>query len=150
MVDRQLALRVAAALIRRFEGFYRTPYLCPAGVPTIVYGSTRYLDGRPVQLTDPPITREMAELLLIRTVVRIYLPAVLRLCPGVDSPERLAALIDFCYNLGGAALKISTLRKRVNSGRWTEVPAEFRKWNKGGGRVLRGLVLRREAEVELI
>ena len=150
MLDRALAVRVAAVLIRRFEGLYLRPYLCPAGVPTIGYGSTRYLDGRAVELTDPAITRATAELLLLRTVMNTYLPSVLRLCPGVDSPDRLAALIDFCYNLGGRSLKASTLRKRVNSGRWAEVPAEFRKWNKGGGRVLRGLVLRREAEVELI
>ena len=50
----------------------------------------------------------------------------------------------------GTNLKNSTLRRRVNEGRWDEVPAEFRKWNRGGGRVLRGLVLRREAEVALI
>lgn len=149
-IDRALAVRVAAALIRRFEGFYSTPYLCPAGVPTIGFGSTRYVDGRAVQLTDPPITRAMAELMLIRTVLAVYLPAVLRLCPGVDSPERLAALIDFCYNLGPGALRSSTLRRRVNAGRWSAVPAELRKWVRGGGRVLRGLVRRREAEVELV
>lgn len=150
MLDRALAVRVASVLIRRFEGLYLRPYLCPAGVPTVGYGSTRYLDGRAVQLTDPAITRATAELLLVRTVLNTYLPAVLRLCPGVDNPDRLAALIDFCYNLGGPSLKASTLRRRVNAGRWGEVPAELRKWNKGGGRVLRGLVLRREAEVGLI
>jgi lysozyme len=150
MVDRSLAVRVASVLIRRFEGLYLGPYLCPAGVPTIGYGSTRYLDGHAVQLTDPPITRAMAELLLLRTVMRTYLPNVLKLCPGVDSPERLAALIDFCYNLGGPALRSSTLRKRVNAGRWDDVPVELRKWIRGGGRVLRGLVRRREAEIELI
>jgi hypothetical protein len=42
------------------------------------------------------------------------------------------------------------LRKRVNASRWADVPAEIRKWNRGGGRVLRGLVLRREAEATLI
>ena len=150
MLDRALAVRVASVLIRRFEGLYLRPYLCPAGVPTIGYGSTRYLDGRAVELTDPAITRATAELLLLRTVMNTYLPSVLRLCPGVDSPDRLAALIDFCYNLGGRSLKASTLRKYVNSGRWGDVPTELRKWNKGGGRVLRGLQLRREAEVELI
>jgi lysozyme len=141
---------VAAALARRFEGLYLRPYLCPAGVPTIGYGATHYLDGRRVQLTDPPISRETAERLLLRQVERVYLPAVLRLCPGIGDTQRLAAVIDFCFNLGPGALSASTLRKRVNADQWDLVPAELRKWNRGGGRVLRGLVLRREAEISLL
>lgn len=144
------AVGVAAALARVFEGLYLTPYLCPAGVATIGYGATYYEDGTRVQLTDPPITRARAEALLLWMVRTVYLPAVLRLCPAVDNPQRLAALIDFTFNLGAGALKGSTLRKRVNEGDWDAVPAELRKWNRGGGRVLRGLVLRREAEVALI
>lgn len=144
------AVEVAAALCRRFEGYYAKPYLCPAGVPTIGYGATHYLDGRPVRLTDPAISKEAAERMLLVMVRRTYLPHVLRLCPGVDSPGRLAALIDFTFNLGAGALKASTLRKRVNAGRWEAVPTELRKWVRGGGRVLRGLVLRREAEVGVL
>jgi len=144
------AVSVAAALARRFEGLYLTPYLCPAGVPTIGYGATHYLDGRRVQLTDPAISREAAERLLLRQVERTYLPAVLALCPGVTDPNRLAALIDFTFNLGAGNLRASTLRKRVNAGAWDQVPAELRKWNKAGGRVLRGLTIRREAEAALV
>jgi lysozyme len=147
---RALAVGVAAALARRFEGCYLRPYLCPAGVPTIGYGATYYLDGKWVTLSDPPITRATAEVMLLDMVRRIYLPAVLKLCPGVDTPERLAALIDFAFNLGAGNLHVSTLRKRVNAGRWADVPVELRKWNRGGGKVLHGLVLRREAEVALI
>lgn len=145
-----LAVTTAAALVRRFEGLYLTPYLCPAGVPTIGYGATYYEDGSYVQLTDSAITRERAEALLLWMVKTTYLPAVLRLCPAADSPDRLAALIDFTFNLGAGQLKTSTLRKRVNEDRWADVPSELRKWNKGGGRALRGLTLRREAEVALI
>ena len=141
---------VATALARRFEGLYLSPYLCPAGVPSIGYGATRYLDGRRVQLTDPPISRETAERLLLVQVRTIYLPAVLRLCPGIGDVQRTAALIDFAFNLGPGALSASTLRRRVNAGQWDLVPAELRKWNRGGGRVLRGLVLRREAEINLL
>ena len=79
----------------------------------------------------------------------VYLPSVLLLCPGVTEPNRLGALVDFAYNLGANNLKTSTLRRRVNEGRGDEVPAELRKWVRGGGRVLRGLVLRREAEAAL-
>lgn len=149
-MNTDLATQVATALAKRFEGLYLHPYLCPAGVPTIGYGATRYLDGRAVQLTDPPITRQVAEVMLRDSMRTIYLPAVRRLCPGIDTPERLAALIDFTFNLGAGQLRASTLRKRVNTGRWGDVPTELRKWVKGGGRVLRGLVLRREAEIALV
>jgi lysozyme len=144
-----LATLTACALARRFEGLYLTPYLCPAGVPTIGYGATHYLDGRAVQLTDPPITRAMAEVMLRESVRSTYLPAVRKLCPAIDNPDRLAALIDFVFNLGAGQLRASTLRKRVNAGQWGAVPAELRKWVRGGGRVLAGLVRRREAEVGL-
>lgn len=145
-----LATLTACALARRFEGLYLTPYLCPAGVPTIGYGATRYPDGRAVQLTDPAITRETAESMLQDSVARTYLPAVRKLCPSLAVPNRLAALIDFTFNLGAGQLKASTLRKRVNANRWDAVPGELRKWVRGGGRVLNGLVRRREAEVVLV
>lgn len=139
---------VAAALCRRFEGLYLRPYLCPAGVPTIGYGATFYEDGTKVTLRDAPITRDRAEALLLWQVRRVYLPAVLRLCPGATQPGLLAALIDFAFNLGAGRLQASTLRRKVNAGDWEAVPAELRKWVMAGGRVLRGLALRREAEIE--
>nr|WP_240636208.1 lysozyme [Caldimonas tepidiphila] len=145
-----MAVEVAAELCRRFEGFYPRPYLCPAGVPTIGYGATHYLDGRRVRLTDPPISRETAERLLLRQLERTYLPAVLRLCPEVRDVRRLAALVDFCFNLGAGNLQASTLRRRVNADQWDQVPVELRKWVYAAGRRLRGLVLRREAEVVLL
>lgn len=144
------AVDVAAALARRFEGLYRSPYLCPAGVPTIGYGATYYEDGTHVTLHDAPITSTRAESLLLWMVRTVYLPSVLRLCPGADTAERLAALIDFAFNLGAGNLKASTLRKRVNAGDWSAVPGELRKWNKAGGKVLNGLSVRREAEASLI
>jgi len=137
-------------LIESFEGFRARPYLCPAGVPTIGYGSTRYLDGSTIRLTDPPITKEHARILVREQVAADYLPGVLKLCPDVDTPGRLAALVDFAYNLGTGQLRASTLRKRVNAGDWGAAPAEFRKWVRGGGKVLPGLVKRREAEVGLL
>jgi lysozyme len=144
------AVQIAATLARRFEGLYLTPYLCPAGVATCGYGATFYEDGTRVRLTDPPITRERAEALLLWMLRTVYLPTVVKLCPGVDNPKRLAALIDFTFNLGQGNLKASTLRRRVNAGNWDAVPAELRKWTRGGGRVLRGLVLRREAEIAIL
>ena len=144
------AIEIAAALARRFEGCYLSPYLCPAGVATIGFGATFYPDGRAVTLKDMPITRAYADYMLIWMIKNVYMPAVIKLCPRIDTPQRAAALIDFAFNLGTGRLRSSTLRKRVNAGEWDLVPTELRKWNKGGGRVLRGLVARREAECLLI
>lgn len=143
------AVAIAAALAARFEGFRSHPYLCPAGVPTIGFGATYYLDGRRVRLTDPPIGREAATRLLQLTIEREYLPAVRRQCPGVTDPNRLAALVDFAFNLGSANLAASTLRRRVNADDWDGAREQLRRWVRGGGKVLRGLVLRREAEIAL-
>lgn len=145
-----LAVEVAAILARRFEGFAAHPYLCPAGVPSIGFGATYYEDGRAVRLTDPPISRERAEALLMWMVRRVYLPAVLRLCPNVDTPERLAALIDFAFNLGSGRLRASTLRRKVNAGDWTGARVQIMRWVMGGGRTLKGLQRRREAERALM
>ena len=145
----ELAILVATALAQRFEGLYLSPYLCPAGVPTIGYGATYYEDGTRVTLLDAPITRERAIALLQWMVRTVYLPTVMRLCPGIDNPNRLAALIDFTFNLGGSALKNSTLRRKVNAGMWAAVPTELRKWVMAAGKRLRGLVIRREAEAAL-
>lgn len=144
------ALALAAALCKRFEGLRLRPYLCPAGIATIGYGSTRYLNGQPVSLADSAITADEAEALLLATLARDYLPGVRRACPDIDSPKRLAALVDFAYNLGLGALRSSTLRRRVNEQKWDAVPAELQRWVRGGGRVLPGLVARRAAESLLI
>lgn len=144
------ALRIAKALIFRFEGFRSRPYLCPAGVATIGYGSTVYANGVRVQLTDPPITVQEAEALVDSELRRHYLPAVLKLCTKVDTAGRLAALLDFTYNLGVGRLKNSTLRRCANQEDWDGVRAQLALWIRGGGKVLRGLVLRREANIALI
>lgn len=144
------AIAIAAALCRRFEGVYLRPYACPAGVPTIGIGSTAYEDGTPVRLTDAPITVERAEAMLMHDLRTVRLPAVRKLCQGIDTPGRLAAILDFAFNLGNGALAGSTLRKRINAGQWEDVPAELRKWVRGGGRVLPGLVKRRDAEAKLV
>ena len=145
-----LALDIAAALARRFEGLYLTPYLCPAAVATIGYGATRYENGVRVTLKDQPITRERAEDLLMHGLRIDYLPSVLKLCPAVSNAKQLAALVDFTFNLGAGNLAASTLRRRVNEGNWEEARIEILRWNKGGGRVLKGLTLRRQAECALL
>jgi lysozyme len=110
----------------------------------------RYLDGRPVRPTDPPITREHAYALAVEQLRREYLPAVLRLCPGIDSYERLAGVLSWTYNCGTGALQASTLRRRINAGDWPGAQTEMRKWCFAGGRVLRGLVIRRAVEAAML
>lgn len=148
--DIEIAIELALSLCIHFEGIYLSPYLCPAGVPTIGCGTTHYLDGRAVQLTDPPIAREEAIALCRESMRRRYLRMTIALCPGIDLAPRLAAIADFAYNMGTGALRASTLRKRINGRRWQDVPGELLKWTHGGGRVLRGLATRRQAESALI
>lgn len=143
------ALALVMALCIKFEGVYLRPYLCPAGVPTIGCGSTRYLDGRAVRLDDPPITYAHAMVLLRYRVLNEFMPGVMRLCK-VRNERELAAITDYAYNLGLNALKHSTLRRRINAGHWDLVPHELRKWVYAAGKKLRGLVLRREAEIALL
>lgn len=133
-------------LARRFEGLRLKSYLCPAGVWTVGYGATGP-DIHPGQVVTP----EWAENRLERDLMR-FLPEVLRACPVLasETPGRLAAILDFTFNLGGARLRSSTLRIRVNARDWAGVAVELRKWVRGGGRVLPGLVLRRVAEAALL
>jgi len=133
-------------MLIRFEGVVLKPYLCPAGIPTIGIGSTIYENGTKVKLSDPEITRERAIELCRITVERDYLPAVMSLCPELDSPERVVAIVDFTYNLGVSALRTSTLRKKINAKAWDEVPAQLNRWVYSNGKPLPGLVARRKFE----
>lgn len=144
-------LTLTIELVKRFEGFRAKPYLCPAGIATIGYGSTHYADGRPVTLADPPISKEDAHTLMEAELRHRYLPAVLRFCPSIRGDVKTVnALTDFCYNLGTGRLQTSTLRRKVNSHDWTGAREQLRKWVRGGGRILPGLVTRREAEAALL
>lgn len=143
-------LELAAALCRRFEGYRAKPYLCPAGVPTIGYGSTYYADGRKVTLEDAPMDEPAARELLLFELHHTYLPGVLRNCPGLITDERKCnAIVDFCYNLGIGRLQTSTLKRKVNAGDWEGAKEQLKLWTRGGGKVLPGLVSRRQAECDL-
>ena len=137
-------------LVFRFEGFVAHPYLCPAGYPTIGLGSRFYEDGTEVKLTDPPISRERAKALALYEYRTKCLPALRRNTPVLGTPGRVAAVADFVYNLGSGRLASSTLRRRINAGDWDSVPREWGKWVMAGGKPLKGLVARREAEISLL
>jgi len=141
--------QIAAELCKLFEGCYLTPYLCPAGIPTIGYGATFYETGIRVTLADPPITKARALELLTWMINKQFAPKVRQLCPGI-SGNQLAALIDFTFNLGAGSLAGSTLRKCVNSGDWVGARVQIMRWNKASGKVLTGLTRRRRAEAALL
>lgn len=144
-------LEIATTLCKEFEGFRGKPYICPAGVPTIGYGTTRYPDGRAVAMTDAPVTRAEANAILEHQLRADFLPGVLRLCPSlVTDTRRLNAVVDFAYNLGVGRLQTSTLRRKLNQGDWAGAKEQLMRWVRGGGRVLPGLVRRREAEAALL
>jgi len=144
-------LEIAAELCKRFEGFRAKPYLCPAGIPTIGYGSTYYADGKKVTLNDSSISQEAANALLMGELQHTYLTGVLRNCPVLATNERKCnAIVDFCYNLGVGRLQTSTLKRKINAQDWDGAKEQLMLWTKGGGKVLPGLLKRRQAEVTLL
>jgi lysozyme len=145
--------QAAIDLAKRFEGFHRLPkhdphraypYICPAGYWTIGFGHL-------CQPDIPPIT-EAEGMAYLDADLQIALRATLKYCPVLlTEPEaRLAAIVDFTFNLGAGRLQASTLRRRVNKRDWAAAGRELRRWVHGGGEVLPGLVVRREAEVQLL
>lgn len=143
-------LALALRLIQEFEGCHRelpdgrfAPYLCPANVPTIGWGTV-------VPSMDyPPITQELANDLLTQEASKAMASA-LKLAPILAKhPAKLAAITSFIYNLGSGRFKASTLRRRILAGDWAGATAEFGKWVYGGGRKLPGLVKRRAAEAKI-
>ena len=146
-----MKLEIAAALCKQFEGYRGKPYLCPAGIPTIGYGSTYYADGRKVDLTDPPMSEPDAAALLLHELHHTYLPGVLRHCPVLLTDEKKCnAIVDFAYNLGTGRLQTSTLKRKINASDWEGAKEQLMLWTKGGGRVLPGLLKRRTAECRLL
>lgn len=144
-------LAPALEIIKEFEGCRLQAYLCPAGVPTIGWGSTKLLDA-PVKIGDT-ISQAMADEMLANDVEHIYGAGVIKLLPMARTwrPEQVAAITSFAYNLGLGALEGSTLRKRLLAGEdaCDVVRAELPKWVHAGEAVLTGLERRRAAEVVL-
>jgi lysozyme len=136
-------------LIKSFEGFSSKPYLCPAKICTIGYGATFYPGGKKVTMTDAVITEGQATDLLANMLVS-FEKYVDSYCVDTITQNQFDALVSFAYNLGPSSLKSSTLLKKVNTNPEDEsIRLEFMKWVKAGGKTLKGLVRRREAEANL-
>lgn len=136
----------AIDLIKKYEGLYLNAYICPAGVPTIGYGTIRYPDGKAVKLGEK-ISLKKAEDLLIHEVEKINIPLIL-------NQNQYDALVSFAYNLGmGNLLKSTLYRKCKANPDDPTIKDEFLKWTKarvkGELKTLKGLVRRRTEEYNL-
>jgi lysozyme len=136
-------------LIKQFEGYKSKAYLCPAGVPTIGYGSTMYNNGFKVKLGDEINEQEADNLLLWELKNKAVAVEGLHL-----NQNQFDACLSFCFNLGIGAFNKSTLKKKIVANRQdVTIKQEFLKWNKArvGGQLmeLKGLTRRRIAESEL-
>jgi len=130
------------ALIKKFEGLELEAYKCAAGVWTIGYGHTKGVQEGDVW--SEAQADEMLEIELEEFEGYINDNVTVSL-----SQNQFDALVSWVYNLGPANLKASTMLKVLNSGDYEGVPAQIKRWNKAGGKVLEGLIRRREAEALL-
>jgi lysozyme len=132
------------ALLKKFEGCKLLSYRCPANVCTIGYGHTSAA-GAPEVKDGMKITQKQADDILFDDLVK-YETAVYGMVKQPLTQHQFDVLVDFAYNAGVGALQKSSLLKKVNAAQFDDVPAELMKWTKGGGKVLAGLVRRRQAE----
>jgi GH24 family phage-related lysozyme (muramidase) len=140
-------------IVQDFEGCRLQAYRCPAGVPTIGWGATRYLPPRGAVQMGDTITQTQADELLRRDLLDLRGPGLFTLLPVAAgwAPNRIAALVSWAYNVGLGAVEESSLRRRILAG---EDPAqvvveELPRWNKADGKALEGLARRRAAELTL-
>lgn len=132
-------LAAAMALIQPWEGLRTDPYLDIVGVPTVCYGETRVAMRR--------YTPAECAGMLRKTLEGREAQAVLRAVPAIgDHPGPFAASISLTYNIGIRAFERSTIARRFNAGQWRAGCDGFRAWNRAGGKPVKGLTNRREAE----
>lgn len=129
--------------IKKFEGFSSKAYICPAGIKTIGYGHV-------VNIKEhfDIINEEIAEQILIKDISKAQQAVISNIYTELTQ-EQFVALTSFTFNLGYAALQRSTLRQKVNRNEHFQVPKELMRWVYSSGKILPGLVRRREAEAEL-
>ena len=130
------------SLIKDFEGFRTHAYQDSVGVWTIGYGHTKGVTPDMIISTEQGeemLTDELKEYeTYVETLVKVPL-----------HQYQYDALVSWVYNLGPTNFKNSTLLRKLNSGDYSAVPTEIKRWNKAGGKVLEGLVKRREAEAKM-
>jgi lysozyme len=161
--------KAGADLMHRFEGCRNKPYLCPAHIWTIGYGHVLYqeqirlpmvrVEGKEIPMIrkEMPLRQEDARVWSKEEIEKLFADdvasferGVLRLVPGVVGRQgSFDALVSISFNFGLGNLQRSTIRMKANRGDWSGAAEAFRAWVRGGGKVLPGLVKRREAEIAL-
>ena len=136
--------KIGLKLIAQFEGCYLQAYLCPANVWTIGIGTTIYPNSVKVKKGDK-CTLEQAHEYLAHDMIE-FEKTVNDSVKVPLSQNQFDALVSLTYNIGSGAFKNSTLLKKLNAKDYSGAADQFLVWNKGGGKVLKGLVRRREAE----
>jgi lysozyme len=151
-----VAFVLAKPVIMRAEGFCATPYMCPAGKPSIGYGSTYYEDGSPVKIGDFSISQSRGGLILTHAMMRVE-GQMRPLLTRKPTSHQYAAMLDLTYNIGVGChdgvkgdFADSTLLAKFNKGDIEGAAEEFLRWNKahvkGVLTTLPGLVTRRHTD----
>mgnify|MGYP005677074333 FL=1 len=130
------------SLIKKFEGCELEAYQDAVGIWTIGYG---HIKGVKEGMS---ITKPQAEEMLVHELIEYEQHVLNQVTISLDQCM-FDALVSWTFNLGPTNLSSSTLLKVLNSGDYEGVPAQIKRWNKAGGKVLQGLVRRREAEALL-
>lgn len=143
----------AIELIKQCESFASKPYICPAGKPTIGYGTTKYPTGKYVTINDNPITSSQAVSYLMSDL-NSTAREIMREIKTELTQSQFDALCSFVYNLGIINFKNSTLLKKINANPDDNtIETEFKKWIyvsvDGKKKILQGLVKRRSLEAKL-
>jgi len=136
--------------IKKSEGLRLEAYPDPGsrdGKPvTIGYGTTR-INGKEIKL-GTKITKGQAEEYL-NADLAVFAKKVASLIKVKLNDNQFSALVSFAYNIGLDAFAKSTLLRLLNAGDYSSVPAQLRRWNKNDGKVMQGLINRRESEIKL-
>lgn len=130
------------SLIKKFEGCELKAYRCAANVLTIGYGTTKGVTE------DMEITKEEAESIL-KEEMHEYEGYINDMIKVPLEQNQFDSMVSWVFNLGSTNLSSSTLLKKINNSEYDEVPSQIKRWNKAGGKVLDGLIRRREAEALL-
>jgi lysozyme len=135
-------------LIKSMEGFSSSVYLCPAHIFTIGFGSLHGPGGDRLDGNHRDITRDEGTTLLKRDLLKTeYFVAKLVRVPLTIN--QFSALVSLVFNIGSGNFQNSTLRMKLNRRDYQGCADNFWQWRRGGGRILTGLVRRRELEKQL-
>ena len=143
------SLELAANMAKEYEGLSLEPYYDPIYLPTIGFGHLLSRTAKEDLSKFPPLESEQEAFEILMADMTYAMMSVRRLIKVELSSEQEAALCDFAFNCGSGNLQVSTLRRVINRGEFDEAPKQFRRWVYARGIKLKGLIRRREAEVEL-